>query len=62
MRGRTLCALFFRELLFAALTPSQAAKYPGVPIYGGSDKVPELTNLVKDKDEFAVGNAIHIKL
>ncbi|KAF9567611.1 Metallo-hydrolase/oxidoreductase [Agrocybe pediades] len=38
-----------------------ASQYPGVPIYGGSDKVPKLTNLVKDKDEFTVGNNIHVK-
>ncbi|KAI0053824.1 Metallo-hydrolase/oxidoreductase [Auriscalpium vulgare] len=38
-----------------------ARTYPGVPIYGGSDKVPALTNLVKDKDEFTVGEALHVK-
>jgi len=32
-----------------------------VPIYGGSDKVLALTNLVKDKDEFTVGDNIHVK-
>ncbi|KAF8919680.1 hydroxyacylglutathione hydrolase [Mucidula mucida] len=37
-----------------------AAKYPGAPIYGGSDKIPALTTLVKDKDEFTLGN-INIK-
>ncbi|GAW06257.1 Metallo-hydrolase oxidoreductase [Lentinula edodes] len=37
------------------------SKFPGVPIYGGSDKIPALTNLVKDKDEFTLGD-IHIKL
>lgn len=32
-----------------------AAKFPGVPIYGGSDQIPALTKLVKDKDEFTLG-------
>jgi len=31
------------------------------PIYGGSDKIPALTNLVKDKDEFTIGRNIHIR-
>ncbi|KAL0070636.1 Cytoplasmic glyoxalase II [Marasmius tenuissimus] len=35
--------------------------FPGVPIYGGSDQIPALTNLVKDKDEFKVGDNIHVK-
>jgi hydroxyacylglutathione hydrolase len=34
---------------------SQAAKFPGVPIYGGSNQIPALTKLVKDKDEFTLG-------
>ncbi|KAF8078119.1 Metallo-hydrolase/oxidoreductase [Lyophyllum atratum] len=38
-----------------------AAKYPDAPIYGGSDKIPALTNLVKDKDEFTLGDNTHIK-
>ncbi|KDR81451.1 hypothetical protein GALMADRAFT_239382 [Galerina marginata CBS 339.88] len=38
-----------------------ASKYPKATIYGGSDKIPALTNLVKDKDEFAIGNNIRIK-
>ncbi|KAI0312462.1 Metallo-hydrolase/oxidoreductase [Amylostereum chailletii] len=38
-----------------------AKTFPGVPIYGGSNKVPALTNLVKDKDEFTVGDAVHVK-
>ncbi|KAI0079995.1 hydroxyacylglutathione hydrolase [Panus rudis PR-1116 ss-1] len=33
-----------------------AQRYPGVPIYGGSNQIPALTNLVKDKDEFKVDN------
>ncbi|PCH38274.1 hydroxyacylglutathione hydrolase [Wolfiporia cocos MD-104 SS10] len=40
---------------------NQAKQFPGVPIYGGSDKVPALTNLVKDKDEFTVGTGIQVK-
>ncbi|KAF8905986.1 hydroxyacylglutathione hydrolase [Gymnopilus junonius] len=38
-----------------------AKKYPTAPIYGGSDKIPALTKLVKDKDEFTVGDNISIK-
>ncbi|RPD79939.1 hydroxyacylglutathione hydrolase [Lentinus tigrinus ALCF2SS1-7] len=34
--------------------------YPGAPIYGGSNKIPALTNQVKDKDEFSVAN-IHVR-
>jgi len=33
-----------------------ARSYPDAPIYGGSNKAPALTNLVKDKDEIAFGN------
>jgi hydroxyacylglutathione hydrolase len=33
-----------------------AATYPGVPIYGGSHNIPKLTNLVKDQDEFTIGD------
>ncbi|KAJ3815775.1 beta-lactamase-like protein [Lentinula lateritia] len=39
---------------------NKVSKFPGVPIYGGSDKIPALINLVKDKDEFTLGD-IHIK-
>jgi hydroxyacylglutathione hydrolase len=38
-----------------------ASKYPDAIIYGGSDKIPSLTNLVKDKDEFTIGNDIRVK-
>ncbi|KAF8636545.1 hypothetical protein AX17_003357 [Amanita inopinata Kibby_2008] len=38
-----------------------AHKYPAAPIYGGSDKIPALTNLVGDKDEFKVGENVHVK-
>jgi hydroxyacylglutathione hydrolase len=41
--------------------PSQASRYPGAPIYGGSDKVPALTHLVKDKDELKIGDDILVK-
>ncbi|KAF5391918.1 hypothetical protein D9757_001769 [Collybiopsis confluens] len=37
-----------------------AAKFPDAPIYGGSEKIPALTKLVKDKDEFSLGD-IHVK-
>jgi len=38
-----------------------ATVYPGVPIYGGSHKIPELTNLVKGNDEFTIGESIHVR-
>jgi len=38
-----------------------ATTYPNALIYGGSDKIPGLTNLVKDKDEFTLGDNTHIK-
>jgi len=38
-----------------------ASAYPGTPIYGGSQKVPALTQLVKDKDEFSIGETIRVK-
>jgi hydroxyacylglutathione hydrolase len=40
-----------------ALNPSvsQAAKFPSLPIYGGSNQIPALTKLVKDKEEFTLG-------
>jgi len=37
------------------------AKYPGVPIYGGSDAIPALTNQVKDGDEFSIGDNIAVR-
>ncbi|KIK63642.1 hypothetical protein GYMLUDRAFT_40709 [Collybiopsis luxurians FD-317 M1] len=40
--------------------PNFASKFPDAPIYGGSEKVPALTKLVKDKDEFTLGD-IHVK-
>ncbi|KAG6854939.1 hypothetical protein C0991_009762 [Blastosporella zonata] len=38
-----------------------AAKYPDATIYGGSDKVPALSKLVKDTDEFTLGDNTHIR-
>ncbi|EMD38484.1 hypothetical protein CERSUDRAFT_113657 [Gelatoporia subvermispora B] len=38
-----------------------ASAFPGVPIYGGSQKIPALTELVKDNDEFTIGDSIHVK-
>lgn len=32
-----------------------------VPCYGGSDKVPGLTNLMKDGDEFTIGDSLQVK-
>ncbi|PFH50053.1 hypothetical protein AMATHDRAFT_146105 [Amanita thiersii Skay4041] len=40
---------------------NKASTFPGVPIYGGSDKIPALTNLVKDKDEFKIGDNIRVR-
>ncbi|CCM02937.1 uncharacterized protein FIBRA_05052 [Fibroporia radiculosa] len=38
-----------------------AATFPGVPIYGGSNKTPALTNFVGDQDEFTIGDSVHVK-
>jgi len=35
--------------------------YPEAPIYGGSGKVAAVTKLVKDKDEFEIGDNVHVK-
>ncbi|KAL4074640.1 beta-lactamase-like protein [Scleroderma yunnanense] len=40
---------------------NENTKYPTAPIYGGSDKIPRLTNLVKDKDEFVVCENIRVR-
>jgi len=37
------------------------SKFPDVPIYGGSDQVAALTRLVKDSDEFKIGDNINVK-
>ena len=39
----------------------QAKAYPDAPIYGGSNRAPALTNLVKDKDEFTLGETLNVK-
>ncbi|KAF8797872.1 hydroxyacylglutathione hydrolase [Phlegmacium glaucopus] len=38
-----------------------ALKYPNAPIYGGSNRIPALTKLLKDKDEFYIGDHIHVR-
>ncbi|KAF8436963.1 beta-lactamase-like protein [Boletus edulis BED1] len=38
-----------------------AAQYPDVPIYGGSTQVAAMTKLVKDKDEFVIGDNVHVR-
>jgi len=38
-----------------------AAKFPGAPIYGGSEKVKAVTNILKDKDELKLGDNTYIK-
>ncbi|KAF9239662.1 hydroxyacylglutathione hydrolase [Melanogaster broomeanus] len=38
-----------------------SAKYPGVPIYGGSTQVPAVSKLVGDKDEFVLGENLQVK-
>ena len=39
----------------------QSAHYRNTVIYGGSNEIPALTNLVKDKDEFRIGDNILVK-
>jgi len=38
-----------------------ASKYPNATIYGGSDKTPALTKLLHDKDEFSIGDHVHVR-
>jgi len=38
-----------------------SAKYPSAPIYGGSHQVTKVSNIVGDKDEFQIGENIHVK-
>jgi len=38
-----------------------AAKFPDVPIYGGSEAVLALTRLVKDSDNFMIGDSISVR-
>ncbi|KAG6874291.1 hypothetical protein C0995_001516 [Termitomyces sp. Mi166 len=40
---------------------NKAAKHPDATIYGGSDKVPALSKLVKDQDEFLLGDNTRIR-
>ncbi|KZT69033.1 Metallo-hydrolase/oxidoreductase [Daedalea quercina L-15889] len=40
---------------------NKASAFPDAPVYGGSDKIPALTKLVKDKDEFKVGESISVR-
>ncbi|KAF9452881.1 hydroxyacylglutathione hydrolase [Macrolepiota fuliginosa MF-IS2] len=40
---------------------NNAKKYPGTPIYGGSHQVTAVSNIVKDKDEFKIGDNIQVK-
>jgi hydroxyacylglutathione hydrolase len=39
----------------------QHSEYPDAPVYGGSDKIPALTRLVKDGDTFSVGESVKVK-
>lgn len=54
-RERTLW-MFGLILTNFALPNSQAKLFPDVPIYGGSNKAPALTHIVKDKDEVTFGD------
>ncbi|KAI3607931.1 hydroxyacylglutathione hydrolase [Moniliophthora roreri] len=40
---------------------NKASRFPDAPVYGGSDQIPALTKLVKDKDEFTIGDNIHVR-
>ena len=39
----------------------QAKKYPGITIYGGSNKAPAVNDIVTDKREFTIGDNIQVK-
>ncbi len=39
----------------------KARLFPSVPIYGGSHQSPALTHLVKDGDQFTIGNTLNLK-
>lgn len=58
-----VCAYHIMTIVIngSQLKGTKAKAYPGVPIYGGSDKIPALTDLVKDNSEFTVGTDTHIK-
>lgn len=55
------CKLFSVSKALQLSLYCQAAKYPGTPIYGGSDAIPALTNPVKDGDQFKIGENINVK-
>ncbi|KIJ37736.1 hypothetical protein M422DRAFT_76037 [Sphaerobolus stellatus SS14] len=38
-----------------------ASKFPGLPIYAGSNKAPAATDIIKDKGEFTLGDNIQIR-
>jgi len=38
-----------------------ASRYPNATIYGGSAQIPALSKLLQDKDEFSIGDHIHVK-
>ncbi|KAF9458644.1 Metallo-hydrolase/oxidoreductase [Collybia nuda] len=40
---------------------SFAEHFPHVPVYGGSDRIPALTQLVKDGEEFTLGTSIIVR-
>lgn len=40
---------------------TQHLEYPDAPVYGGSDKIPALTHLVKDGDTFTIGENVKVK-
>ncbi|TRM62725.1 beta-lactamase-like protein [Schizophyllum amplum] len=40
---------------------NKASTYPGVTIYGGSEQVSAVTKIVKDKEEFTIGENTHVK-
>ncbi|EPT05946.1 hypothetical protein FOMPIDRAFT_1026827 [Fomitopsis schrenkii] len=40
---------------------NKASAFPDAPVYGGSDKIPALTKLVKDRDEFKLGEGVTIR-
>ncbi|KAJ3480322.1 hypothetical protein NLI96_g8432 [Meripilus lineatus] len=40
---------------------NQATAFPNAPIYGGSKKIPALTDLVKHNDAFCIAETIHVQ-
>ncbi|KAH9934829.1 beta-lactamase-like protein [Fomitopsis serialis] len=41
---------------------NKASAFPDAPVYGGSNQIPALTQLVKDKDVFKVGEGISVRI